>query len=347
MAQAAVTTTEGRPSGVPVLPEPAGRGRTPLSMLGPVIRHPEVTVVVVTAAVIAYFSARTSSFYSVQSLVVIAQYVAPIMIIGAGEVLMMVLGEIDLSAGQVYLTAPWFVYWFWTSGVPVGLAIVIALVLSVLIGFVNGLFTVWLRVPSLIVTLAVLYVFFGLVQFVSNSEQVDMPGQTGTFNIVFGNGSWSTILWAFGMTLVVWFMLKQTRFGVRITATGGNLLGAAESGIPVGRVKMWCFMIISLVSGCIGILDGIRIGSINPGSNGLDDVLAPIVAAVIGGTFLTGGRGTVLGTIIGAIFLGALEDGFNIVGVNAQLFFLFEGVVILLAMTANVQLAQLARKIRR
>ena len=87
----------------------------------------------------------------------------------------------------------------------------------------------------------------------------------------------------------------------------------------MARVKVWCFMIIALATGFVGILDLIRIGSINPGNSGLDIVLTPIVAAVIGGTALTGGRVMVLGTIIGAIFLGILEDGLNIVGVERQL----------------------------
>ena len=104
---------------------------------------------------------------------------------------------------------------------------------------------------------------------------------------------------------------------------------------------------LSAASGLIGIMDGIRIGSVNPGSSGLDYVLPGIVAAVVGGTALTGGRGTILGTALGAIFLGVLEDGFNLIGVNANWFYLAEGVMILVAMIANTQLGALARKLRR
>ncbi len=108
-------------------------------------------------------------------------------------------------------------------------------------------------------------------------------------------------------------------------------------------------MIIAFAAGYMGILDAIRIGSVNPGNNGLDIVLAPIVAAVIGGTALTGGRATVLGTIIGAIFLGILEDeGSTSSASKASWFYFFEGVIILFAMAANrVQLGQLAAKLRR
>jgi simple sugar transport system permease protein len=174
-----------------------------------------------------------------------------------------------------------------------------------------------------------------------------MPGTSGTFATVFAIGAWATLLWSLGMTVAIWVLLKRTRFGLHTTAAGGNLLGAAEAGIRVWRVKIWGFVIIALASGYMGILDGIRIGSMNPGNTGLDIVLPPIVAAVIGGTALTGGRATVLGTIIGAIFLGLLEDGLNIIGIQASWFYFFEGVIILIAMVANVQLGQLVARIRR
>ena len=111
-------------------------------------------MIAITILTIIYFALRSSALFTVDNIIATMQYVAPFIVIGAGEVLMLVLAEIDLSAGQVYLTAPWFVYWFWSWGVPVGWAILIALVLSAVIGLVNGLITVWLRVPSLIVTLA-------------------------------------------------------------------------------------------------------------------------------------------------------------------------------------------------
>ena len=307
----------------------------------------ELTVILVTLFVIIYFGIANSAFYTTANIMTVAQYIASIAVIGFGEVLILVLGEIDLSAGAVYLSSPWIMYFFWTGGMPIGWAIVAAVVCCAGIGMINGLITVWLNVSSLIVTLAVNYALFGFVLIKSNDIQVNMPGQTGHFSIIFGVGAWSTILWAAAMMLVIWALLKRTRFGLHITATGGNLLAAAESGIRVRRVKVWCFIIISTASGIIGILDAIRIGSINPGSSGLDTVLPGIVAAVVGGTALTGGRGTIVGAALGAIFLGVLEDGFNLIGVNANWFYLAEGVMILVAMVANTQLGTVARRFRR
>ncbi len=359
-----------------------GRGVTPASLLRWVVQQRETTVIAITILTIIIFSVlKFSSLVTVDNTIVTMQYVAPYIVIAAGEVLMLVLAEIDLSAGQVYLTAPWFVYWLWSSGVPVGLAILLALVLSAVIGLVNGLVTVWLGVPSLIVTLAMTFLLYGLVLVGSSYTQAQMTWTKGTppvspvqtppchgyplpaaclhapswshpspffyYSNLLGIGSWATILWALLVLSVIWFLLKHTRFGVHATATGGNVLAAAEAGIPVARVKIWCFMIISAVSGFIGILDLIRLGSMDPGDQGLTIVLAPIVAAVIGGTALTGGRATVLGTLIGALFLGILLDGLNLIGVSANWFFLLEGIIILVAMILNVQLSRVAMRFRR
>jgi simple sugar transport system permease protein len=334
-------------SNMPQTAAPKGAGSVAYRLVQRAMQQRELTVILVTLFVIIYFGIANSAFYTTANIITVAQYIASIAVIGFGEVLILSLGEIDLSAGAVYLSSPWFMYFFWTSGMPIGWAIVAAMACCVGIGMINGLITVWLNVSSLIVTLAVNYALFGIVLIESNDIQVDMPGQTGHFSVIFGVGAWSTILWAAAMMLAMWALLKRTRFGLHITATGGNLLAAAESGIRVRRVKVWCFIIISSASGLIGILDAIRIGSINPGSSGLDTVLPGIVAAVVGGTALTGGRGTIVGAALGAIFLGVLEDGFNLIGVNANWFYLAEGVMILVAMVANTQLGTVARRFRR
>ena len=103
-------------------------------------------------------------------------------------------------------------------------------------------------------------------------------------------------------------------------------------------------MIIAVISGFIGIIDAVRIGSLDPAAPGSSFVLTGVAAAVIGGTALTGGRATVFGTLIGAIVLGVLEDGFNLIGISANWFLLVEGAVILAAMTINVQLGRVAAR---
>ena len=148
------------------------------------------------------------------------------------------------------------------------------------------------------------------------------------------------------VTIVLTVMLTRTRFGVRIIATGGNLVGAAEAGVPTRRVKVWCFVLCSFVAGLVGIVDAVKYGSLDPGNFGVDYILYAIGACVIGGTALTGGRGTVLGAFIGAILIGLLEDGLTITGVSTNEFFIWVGVVILIAMALNVQFDRLIARSR-
>jgi simple sugar transport system permease protein len=181
----------------------------------------------------------------------------------------------------------------------------------------------------------------GIVLIVSNDEQVSMVGTTGRFGQIFGMSNWAEMFWALGIVVVLHVLLKAARFGWHVTATGGNKLGASEAGIPASRVKIWCFVIVALGAGFIGILDSIRVESLDPASPGSSMMFSAISAAVIGGTALTGGRGTIIGAFLGACVLGVLNDGFELIGVSANMFTLMLGLVILAAMALNSRLGVL------
>jgi simple sugar transport system permease protein len=131
-----------------------------------------------------------------------------------------------------------------------------------------------------------------------------------------------------------------------VIASGGNLLGAAEAGVPVRRVKVWCFVICSFLSGLVGIVDAVKYGSLDPGNEGVAFILYAVGACVIGGTALTGGRGTVIGAFIGAILIGILEDGLTLIGLSIDNFYIAVGVVIIFAMALNVQFDRLIARTR-
>jgi simple sugar transport system permease protein len=318
----------------------------------------EVTPVIITVGLFIFFTVKSENFATALSLNSAATLAGPIGAIAVGEVLILVLGEIDLSAGQVFLFTPWVMYWLWTLGVPVGWAIVASLVVAIGVGVINGFITVVLNVPSFVGTLATNFILFGLVLIFSNDTQATpvpgaLPPQTGPvephvgfFGQVIGVWGWSEILWVVAIMFVVHFLLKRTRFGVRVIATGGNLLGAAEAGVPVRRVKIWCFVLCSFLSGFVGIIDAVKYGSMDPGNPGLNYILYAVGACVIGGTALTGGRGTVIGAFIGAILIGILEAGLNVIGVSTNDFFVYIGVIMVIAMTLNGWLDRLAARTR-
>jgi simple sugar transport system permease protein len=269
-------------------------------------------------------------------------------------VLLLMLAEIDLSAGQVFLFAPWVMYWMHNLGVPVAPAILIALIVASGVGACNGLITVWLNVPSFVTTLAMNFILFGLVLIYSDQTQatpIPLSSSSSTEHVSFarqlmGVWLWSEILWVVAITIVAHVMLTRTRFGVRIIATGGNLVGAAEAGVPVRRVKVWAFVLCSFFAGLVGIVDAVKYGSLDPGNFGVDYILYAVGACVIGGTALTGGRGTVIGAFIGAILIGILEDGLTLIGVSTNNFYVWVGVVIIFAMALNVQFDRLIARSR-
>jgi simple sugar transport system permease protein len=314
----------------------------------------ELTPILITIGLFVYFTIRAgSTFTDSLSLSSAAGYAGPIGAIAVGEVLLLVLAEIDLSAGQVFLFAPWVEYWLYNLGVPLALAIVLALTVACCVGAINGLITVRLNVPSFVTTLAMNFILFGLVLIYSNQTQAtpiplssSTTGHVSFASQLMGVWLWSEIIWVLAITILGTVLLRRTRFGVRIVATGGNLLGAAEAGVPVRRVKVWCFVLCSFFAGLIGIVDAVKYGSLDPGNFGVDYILYAVGACVIGGTALTGGRGTVIGAFIGAILIGVLEDGLTLIGVSTNDFYVWVGVVIIFAMALNVQFDRLIARSR-
>jgi simple sugar transport system permease protein len=307
----------------------------------------ELTPILITIGLFIYFAARAgSNFTGSLSLSSAAGYAGPVGGIAVGEVMLLVLGEIDLSAGQVLLFAPWVEFWLHSDGVPIVLAIVLALLVCCGVGAVNGLITVRLNVPSFVTTLATNFILFGIVLIVSKEAQASpIPlsagssanGGTSFAGQFLGAWQWAELFWLIGITILGTVILRTTRFGVRIIATGGNLVGAAEAGVPVRRVKVWCFVLCSFLAGLIGIVDAVKYGSLDPGNFGVDYILYAVGACVIGGTALTGGRGTIIGAFIGAILIGILQDGLTVIGISTDDFYVWIGVVIIIAMALNAQ----------
>jgi simple sugar transport system permease protein len=192
------------------------------------------------------------------------------------------------------------------------------------------------------------FILLGVVLVGSNDASATVPLASGTgfASKLMGTWKWSEILWVIVMTGILAVILTRTRFGVRIIAAGGNLVGAAEAGVPIRRVKVWCFVMCSFLAGLVGIIDAVKYGTLDPGNIGVDYILYAIGACVIGGTALTGGRGTVLGAFIGAILIGILEDGLTLIGISTNDLFIYIGVIIIVAMAVNVQFDRLIARSR-
>jgi simple sugar transport system permease protein len=219
-----------------------------------------------------------------------------------------------------------------------GLAVVAGLIAAGLVGLFNGVVTTVFRLPAFVTTLGTLFLVNGLTLTISGGFPVQ-PTAGAVFENIFGASAWAQLGWAVILAILLQFVLNRTRWGLHTIATGGNPIGAAEVGIPVRRIKVGNFMLCSVMGGLAGVLDAFRIGSIDPLAGGNDIMFAAMAAAVIGGTLLTGGSGTVIGALFGAVVLGILKDGFTLLGVSAYTFDMILGAAILVTMAINVRLS--------
>src|SRR3954469_919084 len=317
----------------------------------------EGSIIVVTLLTTLYFSLQTEHFFSHANFISVLPYFAPFAILAAGEVLLMVAGEIDLSIGSVFIFAPFMFYEFNQAGLPLGVDLILALACCAVIGIINGIFTEVIGVSSFITTLGMLLGVGGLTLIISHAAPVAMPGaevtsktvtvtkvvngqkitlqekvnEVGTFANIFGAGKYSELIWALIIVAAVQVLLSLTRWGMYTVSVGGNKLAAAEAGINVRFVVIRNFILCSSLAGLVGIFEAMRSTSVTPDTAGASETMFRAVsAAVIGGTLLAGGEGTAIGAFFGALFLGILRDGLVLQGVNADYLDFILGIAILL-----------------
>jgi simple sugar transport system permease protein len=310
-------------------------------------RQREATVFVVALALFLYFAIdQGSSFTSKANLVTLfSDDAAPIVIIALGEVLLLICGEIDLSVGFTVGFAPYFMHYLIDFyHFPGLLAIACALLLGLVIGWVNAFFTVTIGVPSFITTLGTGFILMGLIDTTSHDQPAAIPASVVGIGKWLETYAWAWIAWAVVLTAVFHVVLTRTRWGVHTVSAGGNLLGAREAGIHVNRIKYGNFMITGLLGSLVGLQTMYFTNNIAPTAGSYQPMFYAVTAAVIGGTAMLGGSGTIIGAFIGALVLGILLDGFPLIGVNADPLGIVFGGAILIAMVANVTLARLRER---
>ncbi len=337
----AVTSGTPQTGGPPQGPAPSralgGRG---LSGVKRFLTLREGSIVVVTLITFAYFATSTSRFLTSSGLKTLLPFFAPFAIIAAGQVFVMICGEIDLSIGAMYLFSPFIFYKIDNAGVPLIPALILALLVCMLLGAFNGFVVAVIGISSFVATLGMLFVLDGVTLVISHATPVTPPGTTilggSTFEQIFGGGTYSELIWAVVIVVILQVVLSFSRWGIYTVAVGGNRLGAAEAGVNTRLVLIRNFVMCAGLAALVGIFEAVRVSTATPDPSGSNDILfQAISAAVIGGTLLQGGAGTVVGALIGALFLGILHDGLTIKGVNANYLDLYLGIAILLAMVIN------------
>jgi simple sugar transport system permease protein len=300
----------------------------------------EVSILVVAIVLAAYFQSVNSAFLSQGNIRTLAQFTAANAIIAAGLVMLLICGEIDLSVGQAYGFMPIAMY-LADQTLVLPIAILVGLAATALIGLINGVVTVYLRVPSFITTLGMLFLLNGLNVTLTDGFPKPTPEESTLTNAL--GGEWAGIIWALVIVFLMHVLLTRTRWGLHTFATGGNLVGAQEAGVKVARIKIGNFMLCSVLGGFAGLIEALRIESIDPLAGGPNLMFAAVSAAVIGGTALAGGVGTIIGAFLGTVVLSILQNGFTLQGVDAYTYNIILGIAILGAMILNVYVGRLRR----
>ena len=304
-------------------------------------RRREASIAIVGILLLFYFQSSNDAFLGEGNIRTLTQFAYRTVIIACGLVMLLICGEIDLSVGVVFGFTPIIMHLADDQFV-LPIAILIALLVTLLVGFANGFVTVYLKVPSFVTTLGTLFLISGLNVILTDGFPKPQP-EASSFTRFIGDAPFAGIIWALIIVAIMHLVLTRTRWGLHTFAVGGNIVGASEAGVRVNRIKIGNFMMCSMLGGIAGILEAFRISSIHPLAGGADTMFLGVSAAVIGGTALAGGSGTIIGAFFGAAVLAILRNGFTLQGVSADTFNVILGIAIVVTMTLNVYVGRLRR----
>lgn len=312
--------------------------------------------------VLAYFSVMAPNFLSAANAVIVSKHVALNAFLAIGMTFVIITGGIDLSVGSIVGLCAMVAGWLVLNGVDTGLGytiwfntweiVGITLLVGIAVGFINGLLITRLNVAPFIATLGTLYIARGAALL--SSEGRTFPNLSGSAEMgtatfpMIGTGNF------LGLPVMIWLLVavalgahyvsRRTPLGRHIYAVGGNERGAALSGVKVNRVKLFVYMFSGFCAALVGIIIASQLQAAHP-ATGETFELNAIAAAVLGGTSMSGGRGRIFGTIIGAFVIGILSDGLIMMGVSSFWQTVIKGVVIVLAVVIDQAQSRLQARV--
>lgn len=283
----------------------------------------------------AVFAFLAPQFLSVDNLLNVAISVSVIGILAVGMTFVILTGGIDLSIGSVVALAGVFAALTTLKTDSVLLGFLVALLISLFCGLFNGSITAYFKVPSFVVTLAVLTIARGLAFIFSEGRSIgNLPESFAWLGKSAVSGIPFSVIIMTAAFAAGWFLLTKTTFGRYVYAIGGNPEASFLAGLNVKQLTLWVYLLNGFLVGTAAIVLSSRLGAGVPNS-GLQYELDVIAAVVVGGTSLQGGRGSVISTLFGTIFIGILNNGLNLAGIDPYLQKIALGVVILLAVLAD------------
>ena len=294
----------------------------------------ELTTVIALIILMAVITIINSNFLTANNLLNLLLQVTSNALIAFGMTFVILTGGIDLSVGSILALSSALTAGLLGSGMPVTLAILISLIMGCILGMMNGLLISYGKLAPFIVTLATMTIFRGATLVYTNGNPIT-KGLSDTFLFQFLGQGYIVgipfpVIIMFIVFIVLYVLLHKTAFGKSVYAIGGNEKAAYISGVKLNKVKIIIYSISGIMASISGLIITSRLSSAQP-TAGASYEMDAIAAVVLGGTSLSGGKGRILGTLIGALIIGVLNNGLNIIGVSAFWQQVVKGVVILIA----------------
>ncbi|MBB3459371.1 ribose transport system permease protein [Rhizobium sp. BK313] len=301
-----------------------------LGKLSPTVFLRDHVTYAIFGLVTLYFVVAAPSFASIATLEAILRITAIVSIMAVGMTFVIISAEIDLSVGSMASLSGMIGAMLIEAGVPWGAAFVLTLAFGAAVGAFSGLLVTFLRIPSFLVTLGMLSVLSGVSLTLTDTRPVPIVS-TG-FTDTLWDGSIGAvpmpIVWTIVVAAVGYYILHLTPIGRRVFATGGNVVAARFSGVRTDRIKLMAFVLSGLTASFAGLMLAARSTAGNP-SLGAGLELDVIAAVIIGGTSLFGGRGNIIGSVIGAIFIGVVGFGLLVMGFSTSIQEIIKGGIII------------------
>ncbi len=293
------------------------------------------------AALLVIVAVAAPSFLSFGNLRDLVLNNAATLIVATGMTMVILVGEIDISVGSQFAVCSLASGWLATVGVPIPLLLPCVLVIGAAMGAVNGLFAGVLRLPSIIVTLAMMVVWRDGLRWATQGAWVqNLPPSFQWLGTGQNAGQWLIVAVALSAFAVFAWSLQNLRAGRAIYAVGSDAEASRLAGIEPRRVVFYVFVLMGALSGLAALLNAVRF-SVVPGNPGIGFELKAIAAVVVGGTAITGGRGTLAGTLIGVALLGTIGTALTFLGINPFWEKAIQGAIILAALASDTAFGRL------
>ena len=301
----------------------------------------ELSAAVAYAVLLVAVGIIAPSFFSGANLRDLALNNAPVLLVAIGMTMVILVGQIDISVGSQFAVAGVAAGWLAKSGIPIPMLLPCLIVIGAALGAINGLFVGWLRLPSIIVTLAMLVAWRDALRWVTGGEWVqNLPANFQWFGLGQSLGQWLIVAISLIVLGIFSWTLRNLAGGRALYAVGSDAEAARLAGIEPPRVTFFVFVLMGALVGLAALLNAVRFSTV-PSNAGLGLELKAVAAVVVGGTAITGGRGTLIGTLIGAALLGTIGTALTFVGINPFWEKAIQGAIILVALASDFVLGRL------